>query len=277
MRSRTVHSLAAVAGIVILTAPAGAGDPIYRGASADHTETVDEPMRARDFGDFTLGWLARTYSTADGSENSLRCTAQAFLNGRGRQGVKFRFEGEVIDPDTGGTVTTIPSVQGRTKANGGKAFNIDLGPLAEEEDYVFATDWDIGTKKRADEVRVVCDARNRQPCDPDDTTLCLNGGRFQVEVEWDDGVGSGPGMVLSSVANEGTFYFFNPSNADLLVRLLNSCVNNQHFWVFYAATTSVEFEISVTDTQTGRSKVYDNPLGTPAPAITDTSAFATCP
>ena len=49
------------------------------------------------------------------------------------------------------------------------------------------------------------------------------------------------------------------------------------FWVFYAATTDVGFTVTVTDLLTGTSKTYANPLGQAADAVTDTSAFATCP
>ena len=63
----------------------------------------------------------------------------------------------------------------------------------------------------------------------------------------------------------------------MLVKVLNACGLNQHYWVFSAATTNVEYTLTVTDTQTGDKKTYFNPLGTAAPAVTDTSAFATCP
>ena len=52
---------------------------------------------------------------------------------------------------------------------------------------------------------------------------------------------------------------------------------NGHFWVFAAATTNVEYTLRVTDTRTGAERRYPNPLGRAAPALTDTSALATCP
>jgi hypothetical protein len=55
--------------------------------------------------------------------------------------------------------------------------------------------------------------------------------------------------------------------------MLDGCSLNDRFWVFYAATTNVEFTVTVTDTETGRQKQYFNPLGTPAPPIQDTQAF----
>jgi len=61
------------------------------------------------------------------------------------------------------------------------------------------------------------------------------------------------------------------------VQLVDKCTVNDHFWVFYGGTTNVEFTLTVTDTQTSQTKSYFNPLGMPAAAITDTSAFAACP
>ncbi len=110
------------------------------------------------------------------------------------------------------------------------------------------------------------------------TTLCLNDDRFKVEVDWKDFDGrSGPGIALPRTDDSGTFFFFDPDNTELLLKVLDGCRRNGHYWVFYAATTNVEFSISVTDTLSGQSRVYDNPLGRPAPAIIDTQAFATCP
>lgn len=45
----------------------------------------------------------------------------------------------------------------------------------------------------------------------------------------------------------------------------------------FAATTNVELTVTVTDTQTGRFKVYTNPLGKAAAPVQDTNAFDTCP
>ena len=49
------------------------------------------------------------------------------------------------------------------------------------------------------------------------------------------------------------------------------------FWVFFAATTNVAFQVQVTDTQTGLVKPYSNPQGMVALPVADTQAFATCP
>lgn len=111
-----------------------------------------------------------------------------------------------------------------------------------------------------------------------DQVLCLNRDRFQVEVDWrdfDDKRGSA--IAFPRTDQSGTFFFFDPDNTEMLLKVLDGCRSNGHYWVFYAATTNVEYSISVTDTLSGQSRLYDNPLGRPAPAVIDTQAFATCP
>ncbi len=116
-------------------------------------------------------------------------------------------------------------------------------------------------------------------CAEDSVTLCLNRGRFRVEVEWRDsrgGAGNGRVVPVSS-ADSGLFWFFSPENWEILVKVLDGCDINNRFWVFFAATTNVEFTVTVTDSFTGVTREYSNPLGRAADAVTDTAAFATCP
>lgn len=115
-------------------------------------------------------------------------------------------------------------------------------------------------------------------CIPDETTLCLNQGRFRVRVQWTDFQGqSGPGSALPYTADSGFFYFFGPDNLEILIKVLNACVPFERYWVFYAAATNVEYSIEVVDTERGVAKVYTNEAGLFAPATGDTDAFATCP
>ncbi|UCF38505.1 MAG: hypothetical protein JSU96_06605 [Acidobacteriota bacterium] len=116
-------------------------------------------------------------------------------------------------------------------------------------------------------------------CESSPNTLCLNDGRFKVEVDWQEEGQSTPQRagVSHQRDDSGLFHFVDSSNWELLVKVLDGCDLNDRFWVFAAATTNVEFDLTVTDTIAGQSRTFSNPLGTPAGAITDTSAFATCP
>lgn len=120
---------------------------------------------------------------------------------------------------------------------------------------------------------------NGSACIENDTTLCLNGNRFRVEVTWANFTGgTGVGHVAPCGADDsGIFWFFAPDNWEMLVKVINACTLNDRFWVFSAATTNVGYTLTVTDTRTGARKTYNNRLGVASPAVTDTSAFATCP
>lgn len=113
-------------------------------------------------------------------------------------------------------------------------------------------------------------------CQPSERTLCLNDDRFKVEVEFDDPAQSGQVADLKP-DDTGFFFFTDPNNFEVLVKVLDGCGFNNNFWVFYASTTNVEYTMTVTDTQTSQIRTYSNPLGQASPAVTDTQAFATCP
>jgi hypothetical protein len=113
----------------------------------------------------------------------------------------------------------------------------------------------------------------------DGSTICLNHDRFKVSVTWRDFAGhTGKGYAVPLGSNDSAlFWFFGPTNFELLLKVLNGCGVNGNYWVFYAATTSVEFHVTVEDTLALTSRTYDNTLGVSAPAVTDTSAFACNP
>ena len=74
------------------------------------------------------------------------------------------------------------------------------------------------------------------------------------------------------------FWFFDANNLEFLVKVINGCGLNSRYWVYAAATTDVEYTMTVTDTlRNNTTRTYFNSLGTASPAITDSSAFATCP
>ncbi len=84
------------------------------------------------------------------------------------------------------------------------------------------------------------------------TALCLQGRRFQVEVAWSDFAGrTGAGQAVPGIDPTGGFWFFDPSNTELVVKVLDARSFNNHFWVFYASLTNVAYTLTVTDTETG--------------------------
>lgn len=114
---------------------------------------------------------------------------------------------------------------------------------------------------------------------PSAKTLCLgNDGRFQVDVEFRDFTGgTKPAVPLPDSMDTRMFHFFSPDNWEMLLRVVDGCATNGNFWVCFGGMTNAEYELTVTDTENGQVRSYSNPLGTPASAILDTAAFATCP
>lgn len=114
-------------------------------------------------------------------------------------------------------------------------------------------------------------------CIESDDTLCLLDGRFEATIAWISATDFGAGRPVRETADSGMFWFFRPSNLELLIKVLDACGVNDHYWVFHAATTNVGYELRVTDTLARLSKSYENTLGDEADTVLDTGAFATCP
>ncbi len=111
------------------------------------------------------------------------------------------------------------------------------------------------------------------PCQASAERLCLNGNRFSVTVAWKDFQGhTGKGTAASISSDTGTFWFFNAANVELVVKALDGRAVNGHFWIFFGALSNVEYSVTVTDTQTNKTRTYTNPSGQFA-SVADTLAF----
>jgi CSLREA domain-containing protein len=107
-------------------------------------------------------------------------------------------------------------------------------------------------------------------------TLCLQGGRFKVTATWQTGTDSGEAGAVPLTSDTGYFWFFDPANVEVTIKVLDGCALNDRFWVFLSGLTNVRVDVRVTDTLTGQQKTYTNPQGRVFRAQLDTSAFATC-
>ena len=108
--------------------------------------------------------------------------------------------------------------------------------------------------------------------------VLLNGERFAVVVEWRTAQGeSGAAQLATRADDSAVLWFFSPDNWEMLVKLLDGCGVNGHFWLLAAATTNVELRMRVTDTVTGTVREYSSPLGASAAPVIDVEAFAACP
>ncbi len=122
-------------------------------------------------------------------------------------------------------------------------------------------------------------------CLPDQTTLCLNGGRFKTQVSFQTSSAStdlesfqaptipaAVGNAVSLTGDTGFFWFFSANNIELTVKVVDGRAFNGKFWVFYGGLSDVAYTITVTDLTTGAVKTYSAMQGKQA-AGNDTSAF----
>ena len=120
-------------------------------------------------------------------------------------------------------------------------------------------------------------ATTAKACDAASGRLCLRNGRFAVEAFYQapgqaEQLAGARGLTLDA----GYFYFFDPDNVEVLVKVLDSCSFSDRFWVFGAGLTNVRVRLVVTDTETGEVREYTNEQGNAFVPIQDTQAFATC-
>ena len=106
----------------------------------------------------------------------------------------------------------------------------------------------------------------------------LNDGRFSVTANFQqtpEGP-SAPATAITLTNDTGYFWFFEPTNVEMVVKVLTGCPVNDEYWVFAGGLTNVGVDWRVTNTVTGASKNYSNAAGTPFQPVQDSAAFA-CP
>ncbi|HXO42181.1 MAG TPA: hypothetical protein VN999_12070, partial [Thermoanaerobaculia bacterium] len=159
-----------------------------------------------------------------------------------------------------------PTTQVRTaylSADGGSTWTIATSPDIDPSFHAFGI--------RVDPILT------QTNCVPTTTAMCLQGSRFQVAATFQaPGAAQGQAQTVQLTDDSGYLWFFAAANIEAVVKVLDGCALNQHFWVFAGGLTNVEATITVTDTQTGKMKMYTNPQQKAFQPVQDTSALP-CP
>ena len=152
--------------------------------------------------------------------------------------------------------------------------SVTVGPLAAGNYEVLVIRDDDFQLIDAQPIRVL------QPpaCNGTDTALCLGGGRFEVTAEFtdfshNDGAAHTMPDDFDGLGDWGTLWFFGQNNPEMLVKILDACAVNGHYWVFLSPASTVRYEITVRDVVTGAVKTYSKPLHLVPGLFADTSAF----
>lgn len=134
---------------------------------------------------------------------------------------------------------------------------------------------------------VVTEVNLSTSCIASDTVMCLDNNtgdqRFKATATFHTSQGGGSSgngqeIPLSSlgVNHGGLLWFFNASNPEMLIKVINGCPVNSRFWVFISAGTNVGFDVTIVDTNNNHTVVYHNPDLTAAVPVQDVNALA-CP
>lgn len=243
-----------------------------RGAEPDgHRELeLEGSLESRYFGDNTM------FLRVDRVRNNRR----SGVSGRLRLALWASAErpvfGEVILAYTLGTYEfgTLPA--------GGSASNLHSGsvPFSRPNDGIYHMTFVLQEYDAEDGVWYYYDffvfnhrdTFGTSPCTQTRRALCLNAGRFHVWTYWETRDDAGTADAEDFTTDTGYFWFFSPSNVELVVKVLDGRALNNSYWVFYGALTDVEYLMKVTDTKTGATKTYYNAPGNMA-SFADTSAF----
>jgi ELWxxDGT repeat protein len=111
------------------------------------------------------------------------------------------------------------------------------------------------------------------PCSPAPHRLCLAAGRFIAEATWRDARGVlRPAAGEALTAGSGVFFLPASRRPGALVKLLDGRGVNGHFWLFAATLALPELTLSVTDSETGETRIYEKPGGSTT-SIGDLAAF----
>ncbi len=112
-------------------------------------------------------------------------------------------------------------------------------------------------------------------CVPGGSVLCLQNGRFRVSavLSLDDRFPGAAAQAVPLTDDTGNYWFFDPENLEIMVKVLDGCGLNQHWWVFSSGLTDVGVTLRVEDLETGRTWENVHQKGSTYPPRLDTDAF----
>jgi PKD repeat protein len=127
---------------------------------------------------------------------------------------------------------------------------------------------------------ITTNANESGSCTQGGGSLCLLSNRFKLTLVARNGTTTGPGVAVRK--NDSFGYFTLPAltgdtaNPEVFVKMLDARAIGSGFWVFGSGLTSFQYDLKVTDTQTGRTRTFSRPTDNAADrpcGFTDTEQF----
>ena len=115
-------------------------------------------------------------------------------------------------------------------------------------------------------------------CTETQNVACLLDRRFRVDINTvDPTLVSRAGIRLEITADTTAFSIFDEDNLEIVLKVVDGCAINGHFWIFAAGLTDVGVEVVVSDTLGDGIYRFRNPLGRAFPPVQDVEAFECAP
>jgi hypothetical protein len=94
------------------------------------------------------------------------------------------------------------------------------------------------------------------------STIFVRADRFRLSAEWRAFDGrTGAGARYGSSSESGEFWFFAPTNIELIAKIVDGGALNGHYWTFVGALSNVQFDLTVFDRETRVARQYFNAEG----------------
>ena len=94
------------------------------------------------------------------------------------------------------------------------------------------------------------------------TRLCLQGGRFAVDLAWRDGSGAEhAALAFPHGDRAGYFSFYGAGDLQAALKILDARAVNGRFWLFATWLTHLGTTLTVTDAETATVHRYHKPAG----------------
>jgi hypothetical protein len=113
-------------------------------------------------------------------------------------------------------------------------------------------------------------------CDPTPTRACLQNRRIAVDVTYDAtlfGQSAGPATPRLESDENVAFTFFDPTNIELSLKVIDGCGFNGHYWIYASGLTNVGVSMDIVDTVAGTLYEVDRPAGAAFAPLADIQAI----
>lgn len=153
----------------------------------------------------------------------------------------------------------------------------DTGTMVADEGSAVMRGHAVSSRPRTRPIRTAPSQEGESASDSELAARLL-GDRFELTLDWRDprSGNTGTGTPIDLTDESALFWFFDESNPELAIKMVDGAVVNGRFWIFFTGLTDLELTLRILDTQTQIERIYrKEPFG--FLATSDLNAFVSEP